>query len=110
MKKPKKTVAMLARQIMRILLRREGEPIGYVSVGNAINHPYWRLSAPLGLIARYCIEKGLPPLQRLVVNRYGVPGNGYFDDVGDLKRALRRVRRKDWTQVHLPSSKELQSL
>lgn len=102
----KNSYPQLAHKLFKQLVKAGG-PIRYVTLGTRIGFPYWRLGGPLGVIARYCIAHGLPPLQRRAVNAAGFPGSGYFDQVNNLKLALRRVQRFDWSAIRIPSAQDL---
>ena len=106
----RRTLAELAREIMKILLEREKVPIRYADLGKMIEYPPQGLGRPLGLVSRYCSEKGLKPLPRLVVNAQGLPGRGYIPQGGSLSSDLRDVQEYDWAAVRLPTVEELKAL
>jgi putative restriction endonuclease len=59
--------------------------------------------AALWPIQDYCLEKGLPPLTSIVINKHaGVPGRGFIASSGDLQDDYERVFRHDWVSEQIP--------
>ncbi len=68
------------------------------------------LSFILGCIMFYCQENGLPPLTLLVVNRSGVPGEGFTAEVLENYHQRREdVFNFEWFKLVPPSIDELQA-
>lgn len=60
---------------------------------------------PLWSIQDFCLEKNLPPLTSIVVNkRSGIPGPGFIAWEGDIGDAHARVFGHDWSTVPIPFS------
>src|SRR5258705_13332593 len=58
--------------------------------------------AALWSIQDYCIEKGLPPLTSIIVNKHtGQPGSG-FQWHGTLDDAQQRAFSYDWSKEKVP--------
>jgi len=57
----------------------------------------------LGPIQDYCIEKNLPRLTSIVVNkRTGLPGSGFILDSGTIVDSQKRAFSYDWSQERIP--------
>jgi len=58
----------------------------------------------LGLIQDHCLERGLPPLQSLVVNKIsGRPGEGYIaTSAENIQQVHERVYAHDWSTAPNP--------
>jgi len=75
-------------------------------MGYPTNNP---LGVILGCIMFYCEQNKLPPLTLLVVNRHGVPGEGFSAEEWDNYHKSREdVFNFPWFTVFPPSVDELQ--
>lgn len=98
----------LAHQAWPILARAATEHriLTYLDLATALGYRGARVAKfPLWSIQDFCIEKNLPPLTSIVVNkRSGIPGAGFIAWEGDIGDAHARVFGHDWSTVPIPFS------
>jgi hypothetical protein len=67
------------------------------------------LASILGCIMFYCEQNNLPPLTIIVVNRHGVPGEGFTaEELEDYHRRREDVFNYDWFKIVPPTIDEFQ--
>jgi putative restriction endonuclease len=79
-------------------------PMFYKDLGHALGYRNARVTrAALSPIQDFCLEKGLPPLTSIVVNKAtGLPGAGFKLTDGTIEDAQQRAFRKDWGTIPVP--------
>lgn len=89
---------------------RERKTLTYIQIAHAIGYKgAGVLGRPLGHIAYWCLENGLPPLTVLAVNeKTGLPGDEYIGP-GDLHADRERVFAFDWVDLIPPTAEELKA-
>ncbi len=96
----------LAYRVWPILTRsaRDRRTLTYGEVARQLGFRGARpVRFPLWTIQDFCLEKDLPPLTILVVNKStGRPGQGFFAWTGKLEDGQHRVFNWDWTTVLAP--------
>ena len=59
-------------------------------------------------VQQHCIDKRLPPLTSIVVNKEtGLPGSGFTAAADDVPRAQMRVFRHNWLEMNAPNESDL---
>lgn len=67
------------------------------------------LASILGCIMHYCDQKDLPPLTIIVVNRHGIPGEGFTaENLENYHQRREDVFNYNWFAIVPPSIAELQ--
>lgn len=98
----------LAHQAWPILTQADTKHriLTYLDLATALGYRGARVSKfPLWSIQDFCLEKNLPPLTSIVVNkRSGIPGAGFIAWEGDIGDAHARVFAHDWSTVPIPFS------
>jgi hypothetical protein len=75
-------------------------------MGYPTNNP---LTSILGCIMFFCEQNGLPPLSIIVVNRYGVPGEGFTaEKMKDYHQRREDVFNYNWFTIVPPTIDEFQ--
>lgn len=96
----------LARLAWEVLARSAGlrQTLTYGDLAEAIGFTSGRvMRIPLSVIQTFCLERDLPPLTSIVVNKgTGLPGTGFIAWSGELDEAHRRVFDFDWSLVPAP--------
>jgi len=70
-------------------------------------HPANAIRYALSPIQDLCLEKGLPPLTSLVVNKKGEPGSGFIAWHGNIQDAHAQVFAEDWSRINPPFDESL---
>lgn len=98
----------LAHQAWPILTKAAAKHriLTYLDLATALGYRGARVAKfPLWSIQDFCLEKNLPPLTSIVVNkRSGVPGPGFVAWEGDVGDAHARVFGHDWSTIPIPFS------
>ncbi len=83
---------------------RNGEPISYKQLANAIGMHHRPLNYLLEVIQKYCITERLPPLTAVVVRQdTKMPSTGFTAwDINDIESGLAEVFAKDWQSLRNP--------
>lgn len=77
-----------------------------VLMGYPTNNP---LTPILGCIMFFCEQNGLPPLSIIVVNRHGVPGEGFTaEEMEDYHQRREDVFNYNWFRIIPPTIDEFQ--
>jgi hypothetical protein len=88
-----------------VLAARNRQTLTYETLAKLIGvFPPPALAHLLGVIHRYCDQRGLPPLTSLVVSgRTGVPGPGFTAvEAGDVPAAREQVYALHWPAAPTP--------
>lgn len=79
--------------------------ITYKNLGEKTNIHHRALRHPLDLIQNYCLDEKLPPLTILVVNQFGIPGQGFIAwDIDDAESGVQKVDDYNWDMIVNPFS------
>ena len=110
-------VYVQAQQIWLILVafamkdRGPNDPktMTYGELANAMGYPDARaghtLGRQLGIVAKYCIDNDLPPLNAIVVTQQGSPGDEVMlRDGRTVKQEQRAVLGEDWFSLRVPTT------
>ena len=81
----------------------KNELISYGQAAKRIGIHHRALRFVLSLIQEHCLANNYPPLTILVVNKSGMPGNGFIAyDLNNFQEGKRKVHRYPWSEIRNP--------